>query len=235
MKLRKILAAVAASAVAVSALAVSAFAYNAEVKFEGAAEGGACTSNPINLLSFYTTDELATMDFSKIVKAEMNVQVDSGYCNGFMGSNTYSEDPENAAGAWLATAQIDNTSTDPLVWTLENAGGIDMNSFKVEFWWINPVYGEDPDGEEGPEKAPVEGPGTVTVTNFTFYDADGNVVAPAAADAGADTGADTGADAGDDTAAGDKANSDTGVEGLAVVAGLAIVAAGAVVVAKKRG
>lgn len=204
MNMKKIIAGAVASVMAVSTMAIAASAVDINKKFQGAVGGGKYDG----AITF--EEELKNVDGTKVVKVEMEIEVDSGFCNGFMGAN----DPD---GNWYATDQIDTNGTSD-TWTWECDKGIDVESFKVEFWWINPVT---PEGAEQSEEDPA---GTVTIKTIKFLDKDGNDLAAASSDPGTD-----------DPSTDDPTTPPaTGVEGVAVVVGLAVLATGALVVAKKR-
>ena len=217
MNMKKIMAGIVASALAVSTMAVAA---NAALATKTGNDEGAviCSVN---------FEGLTEEQINSITKIEAKVTATSDFMNGCIGYN--------AAGAgWTAVNQdLGGNDTAPCsgTWVAEfEAGALAATDddgalapfSEIQLWWVNPVYDEDGNEVEA---------GVGTVESITFYDASGNVVAPAAAGGNPPAPGETAGPGADPN----KGTPDTGVEGVAVVAGLAIIAAGAVVVAKKRG
>lgn len=220
MKIKRLLAAAAASVVAVSAMAIVASAVDVDIKVESPAEGGKPETN-----AYKFADQLAKVtDGSKVAKIEVDMQCSSGYFNGFMGAN-------DKDGTWYDSSQITTEVADKVTWTWETTKGISPDSFKVEFWWVNPVYGAVPDGSPEGTKAPIEGPGVITISAIRVLDADGNDLCAAAAPSTSSTPSNSGDNSGSQSS-GDNVN--TGVEGVAAVVGVAALAGAALVVARKR-
>lgn len=223
MKLKRILTSALAALVAVSAMAISSSA--ALFTAVSPAEGG----KPEDEAQQKYLPDLTGIDIEKIEMIQFDVEVDSGYMNGGVGANTIAKD------SWDQSPQIDvgdETVTEPASQTVawKGIGGIrDADSLGFQIWWINPVRGEDPDGD-GPEEAPITGPGTVKITATRFYDADGNVLATLPAATVPPVEEDNSKDDNNE----DTTNAGTGIESVAAISAVALIAGGAIVATRKR-
>lgn len=228
MKIRKFVAAVAASAMAVSAMAVaSSAAVTASIPFKD--DGGG------NWQLFLSGDnkvaEVGDIDPTKVASFDITLSFNAAAETDWAGGAVIAQ--SDSIG-WGTIGQWENATGNGKEFEGVVSGKafhVDMkNSFAADDGFTAIVfqnYGID-----------------VNIDAITLYDASGaelislggasapSTEAPAATEAPATDG--TGA-AGDITApTPDKNSPNTGIEGVAVVAGLAIIAAGAVVVAKKR-
>lgn len=155
MKLKKILAAVAAAAVATSALAINSFAALLETSLEAS---GAPDPNA------YLIAGVEGVDYSKVAKIEAVVTT-SDYVNGTIGVSV--------GGTWTTPGQLEaNAGTS--TWTLDGLSGIDSTDdagalkadvAQVQFWWLNA--------------------GSVSLDSLKLLDADGNVLQEGGAEAAA--------------------------------------------------
>lgn len=222
MKLKRILTSALATLVAVSAMAISSSA--ALVTFKTADDAGGKPDPNI------FQPDITGIDHEKVDVIQVDMTVNSGYVNGFIGTNSVEQ------ATWYDSGQLEISGEESGMWQLKGIGGLALDenggsTLKVELWWINPVYGEDPDGD-GEEEAPVVGPGIVEITAVRFYDASMNELK---ADAGTpdstDTDTDTGTDTDTDT---DTSNSGTGIESVAAISAVALIAGGAIVASRKR-
>ena len=229
MKLKRILASALVAVVAASAMAVSAMAapiFEAKGPFSN--DGGAAKNeaNGGKIADAWKPD-VKGIDLEKVDMIQMKVEVDSGYVNGFMGSN-------NAKGDWSDSGQQTTEGTEG-TWAWKKIGGLAADdSFKVEFWWVNPILGEDPDGEDGPLKAPATAGGTVKVVSLKYFDAAGKELVSAVAPAPADTKKPEDTKKPGDDKGKPETNKPTGIDSVAAIAAVALIAGGAIVVSRKR-
>ena len=224
MKLRRIFAAIAACAVAAT-MAISASAADT-VTIKGQSDmtkdsktiGKADTAKAAAVIADFGIDP-AKIDTKSIAKITVDVQVDTGYCNGAMGANL--------DGAWAQTAQIDNTDDKAKTWEWELTGEIDLSSFQIQVWWINPFATYD-----GETLVSYDKPGTVTMSNLKLLDKDGKEVGVAAGEETKDPSSSEAPKDSSSTASATDKNEPTGATAGLALAGLAI--AGAAVVAAKK-
>lgn len=209
MKIKRLLAAAAASVVAVSAMAVVASADALSTK-TGNAESAVLYDVD---LSDLTEDQVKS-----ITKIEAKISTTGDMVNGCIGYN-------KAGTGWTSVNTETKNASAPAsgTWTAEVTAG-DLAAVgedgklapfvQIQFWWVNPV------SEGGAD-------GTASLETVTLSDASGNVVKTfgAAAPSTSDTTSDS-------QGSGDNVN--TGVEGVAAVVGVAALAGAALVVARKR-
>ena len=126
MKLKKIIAGIAAAAVAASAMAISAFA--AVFETTNAADGA---PDP----NFFYVPADPSVDYSKVAKIEAVLNVDN-YVNGTIGVS--------ANGTWTTPGTLE--ATGAATWTLDGLSGIDAaddagnpkaDAIQIQFWWLN--------------------------------------------------------------------------------------------------
>ena len=221
MKMKKVLAATAASMFALSAMSVVAFAETDGVASVTKvtmydADGNVVATNGDGSTALMSKEgnassaEIYEIDFSglteeqvgSITKIVADVTLTSDYVNGCIGGNV--------GGAWSGGDQLELSGSGSFTRTF-TAGDLvakddDGNLapvVQVQFWWVNPVPEEEPDDTSSDETPSDETPSNETPSDTTP----------------------------DDTS---KPNTDTGVAGVATVLGVAVLAAGAMVVAKKR-
>ncbi len=173
MKLKKILAAVAATAVALSTMAVNSFAALLETSLDA---NGAPTDN------VYKVAGVEGVDYSKVAKIEAVVTT-TDYVNGTIGVSTN-------GGTWTAAPQQEVSGGGSGTWVLDGLSGIDSTAedgslkpdvVQVQFWWLNA--------------------GTLTLDSVKLYDADGNVLQEVAEAAATEEAAPAAEEAADDEAA----------------------------------
>lgn len=228
MKIKRFLAAAAASVVAVSAMAVVA---SAEAIYTQTASKGGVSENFVFDFTGFTEDQIKT-----VTKVEAKVSADCNYFKGVIGYN-------NASTAkWTATKEIEvgNASgSDPASGSFVcelTAGDLAAKDkdgnygpyMEVQFWWVNGLEYEG---------TTITKDGTVSIESVKLYDAAGNeVVAGGNTTKPDDTSKPSESDnsgSGDNSgSSGDNVN--TGVEGVAAVVGVAALAGAALVVARKR-
>lgn len=220
MKLKRILTSALATLVAVSAMAISSSA--ALVTFKTADDAGGKPDPNI------FQPDITGIDHEKVDVIQVDMTVNSGYVNGFIGTNSIEQ------ATWYDSGQQEINGEESGMWQLKGIGGLALDenggsTLKVELWWINPVYGEDPDGD-GEEEAPVVGPGIVEITAVRFYDVNMNELKAEAAETPDTTTPDTDTD----TTTPDTTNSGTGIESVAAISAVALIAGGAIVASRKR-
>lgn len=217
MKIKRLLAAAAASVVAVSAMAIVASADALATK-TGNAESAVLYDVD---LSDLTDDQVKS-----VTKIEAKVSTTGDMCNGCIGYNKLEK-------GWTAVNCETKGTAAPAssTWTVEIAAG-DLAALndegkvapfvQIQFWWVNPV------SEGGAD-------GTASLESVTLSDASGKVVKTFGAAAAAPSTSSTPSNSGDNSgsqSSGDNVN--TGVEGVAAVVGVAALAGAALVVARKR-
>lgn len=228
MKIRKIVAAIAASAMAVSAMAVaSSAAVTSSIPFKDDGSG--------NWQLFVMGDskpaELGDLDFTKVAAMDITLSFNAATEEDWAGGAVIAQ--SDSLG-WGTIGQWENATGNGK----EFEGVVSGTPFHVEMpksFSASDTYAAIVIQNYGID---------MNIDAITLYDASGaelvalggasapSTEAPATEAPAADS---TTAAAGDTTApTPDKNSPNTGVEGVAVVAGLAIIAAGAVVVAKKR-
>lgn len=255
MKLRKILAMTAAAALAVSAMATSAFAASIEkgqaiLAFGDADWKTGAWAKPGNTDDTLDNSYFTIADVTADGTYTVAVDLSAGYTNvtwldeetgdpivfttangiGAMGINL-NLDPEDEAYAnvvcTVKSVKFDGTDYPVTGVSFTNTeDGLKRTNVINEWATFDSAKADHVSTD--PANATGKVIDTTGLTEWTKCEVTFEVTGMPAADAAAPA-----EDAGTE-ATGDKANSDTGVEGIAVVAGLAIVAAGAVVVAKKR-
>ncbi len=258
MKLRKILAAVAASAIATSAMAVAASAHEAFLMFTDSAWGWGCwnASDFVDGTTDVTTDGTYTVYLDSTLPAAQVEDEETGELVGAaaVGATVFCVDIDGLATAMNAGKGADGyedcqTGADKMAFA--KAAGVEISDVTIT---TTSADGTTTDVAVDQDKiiyGDIEGNGKIRIEIYNAY---GDTVNDAPIDttaiafdesiavtftvagiggddaAASDTVVDT-----DAAATGtDKASPDTGVEGVAAVAGLAVVAAGAVVLSKKR-
>ena len=212
MKMKKVLAAAAASVLAVSAVSVVASAATATIT---SSVPGYDLSN--KRLAIYGGDAEEEYDISKVAAIEITVTYDDSDGAEWIGGNI---NINTSVGSWqqsdwsnMGTADFDLISGQPYVWKLP------VNLAEEEdYAYVGLAVYET-------------NVATINIDSIRLLDADGNEVKPEGASAPVESTPDSTAPADTDTS---KPNTNTGVEGIAAVVGVAAVAAGAMVVAKKR-
>ena len=216
MKMRSVLASIAACAIAVSAMALPA---SAELMTkEGNTEQAKVYEIP--------TDGL---DLSKLDKVEAVVSCSTKLLNGCIGYNA-EDGSEN--GKWTSVDQKSEVADGEAVsatWTVDGLEGKVKSGLQVQFWWVQPTYDED--GKEN-------GNGVAKLESVKLLDKSGNELTKqqettAATTASSTTTSTTTTSGGTTTttAAGTK----TGDAGVGVaVAGLSLAAIAAFVARKKH-
>ena len=220
MKLKNMIASLAACAIAVSGLAMTVSAEEL-MKKEGNAENAKAYEIPFDGL-----------DLSKLDKIEAVVSCDTNVLNGCIG---YNADDGSADGKWTAVNQetkVGDGESVSATWTVDGLAGTVKGGLQVQFWWVQPIYGED--GKE-------TGNGVAKLESVKLLDKDGNELKAAetttTAAATTTTKAATTTKAGATTKAGTTtaASSKTGDAGVSIaVAGLSLAAVAAFAARKKH-
>lgn len=153
MKIKSMIAALAASAIALGAMAIPA---SAEALATRTGNDGDAVAYEFPIDGY---------DLSKVDKIVAEVTFDSGLGNGCIGYSA-------AGGKWQqvkceADGEQNNSWTG--TWEATDLAGTVEGGIQVQIWWVNPFYDED--GNEGD-------PGTATIDSVTLYDADGNELEP---------------------------------------------------------
>lgn len=153
MKVKSMIAALAASAIALGAMAIPASAEALATKV-GNDEGAVAYELPLD-----------GYDLSKVDKIVAEVTFDTGSGNGCIGY-TATGDKWTAVNCEAGGTQNESwTGT----WEATDLEGTVEGGIQVQLWWVNPFYDED--GQAGDA-------GTATVNSLTLYDADGNELEP---------------------------------------------------------
>ncbi len=226
MKLRRIFAALAACAIAatsvISASAADAITIKGQSdmtkdsgtigKFDKATEPHAKDDLTAAVkLSDFGIDA-AKIDAKSVVKIEVTVKADTGFCNGAIGANV-------AGGSWTSASQTyDESSKKTAAWSWELDKELDLASLEVQIHWVNPKATWSATGE----LVSYDGPGTVTISGLKLLDKDGKEVVAAAGGAAGGAGG----------AGGSSETPKTGASAGLALAGLAL--AGVAVVATKK-
>lgn len=210
MKIKSMIAALAASAIAVSALAVSA---SAEVlKKVGNEKNAEIYMVPVDGL-----------DLSKLDKIVAEVSCDSTNTNGCIGYN-------DADGKWVQhefKSEIESGVIEQN-WEKDGLAGTVKDGLQVQLWWVEPL--KDADGKE-------TGNGTAQVNSVKLLDKDGNELTKTETQATTTTTEKSGAAVTTTTTAKETKKTDsakTGDAGVGVaVAALGLASAAAFVARKK--
>lgn len=210
MKIKSMIAALAASAIAVSALAVSA---SAEVlKKVGNEKDAEIYMVPVDGL-----------DLSKLDKVVAEVSCDTNKLQGCIGyNNTNSEWVQVKFESEIESGAIEQT------WEKDGLAGTVKDGLQVQLWWVQPTY--DADGKEN-------GNGTGQIDSVKLLDKDGNELTKTETQATTTTTEKSGAAVTTTTTAKDTKKTDsakTGDAGVGVaVAALGLASAAAFVARKK--
>lgn len=168
MKIKSMIAALAASAIAVSTMAVSASA--------------ALFSKTGNGQEKYNVD-IKDIDASKIDKIVAEVTCDTEYLKGTFGFNDTSNndkwashgETEDSDGNHFFESKVNAGEALTATWELSGIEGkvAAQDVIEIQFWWINPHYNAD--GSEGDK-------GTATIESVKLLDKDGNELTAKAAE-----------------------------------------------------
>ena len=255
MKLRKVIAGLAAATIATSAMAVIASAHEAFLMFTDANWGWGCWSAAEFLAGTtdVTTDGTYTVYIDSTLPTAQVEDEETGEMVGAAatGAQVFCVDIDGLAAAYNAgkdAVGYDDCTTSADKMAFAKAAGIEVSDVTVT---TTSADGTTTDVAVDQSKiffGDIEGNGKLRIEIFnafgeTVNDAPIDTTAIAfdesiavtftIAGLGGDA-ADTVVDTDAPVAGGDKTSPDTGVEGVAAVAGLAVVAAGAVVLSKKR-
>ena len=168
MKIKSMIAALAASAIAVTTMAVSASA--------------ALFSKTGNGQEKYNVD-IKDIDASKIDKIVAEVTCDTEYLKGTFGFNDTSNSDqwashgatEDSDGNHFFESKVNAGEALTATWELSGIEGkvAAQDVIEIQFWWINPHYNAD--GSEGDK-------GTATIESVKLLDKDGNELTAKAAE-----------------------------------------------------
>lgn len=253
MKLRKVIAGLAAATIATSAMAVIASAHEAFLMYTDANWGWGCWS--ASEFAAGTTDVTADGTYTVFIDSTLTTAQVEDEETGEMigaaatGAQVFCVDIDGlaaATGAGKDAAGYEDCTTGAEKMAFAKAAGIEVSDVIIT---TTSADGTTTDVAVDQSKilfGDIEGNGKIRIEIFNSF---GDTVNDAPIDTtalafdeslavtftisgiGGDAAVDTDAPA---TDAGDKTSPDTGVEGVAAVAGLAVVAAGAVVLSKKR-
>ena len=258
MKLRKIIAALAATTVAASAMAVVASAHEAFLMYTDNAWGWGCWSAaefPAGTVDI-TADGTYTVYIDSTLSTAQVEDADTGEMVGATatGAQVFCVDIDGLAAAKNAGAGADgydDCQTGKDKQAFAEAAGISVSDVVITTTSADGTVTDVPVNQDNIIFGDIEANGKIRIEIFNAYGDTVNAPAVDVADINFDesiavtftisgvgeAAADDAADAVVDTTApttGDKQSPDTGVEGVAAVAGAAVLAAGAMLVSKKR-
>ncbi len=258
MKLRKIIAALAATTIAASTMAVVASAHEAFLMFTDTNWGWGCWSAaefPAGTVDI-TADGTYTVFVDSTLPTAQVEDADTGEMVGAAatGAQVFCVDIDGLATAKNAGAGADgydDCKTGKDKQAFAESKGISVSDVIITTTSADGTTTDVPVNQDNVIFGDIEGNGKIRIEIFNAYGDTVNApavdtaninfdesiavtftiagVGEAAAEAPADTVVDTTA-----PTTGDKQSPDTGVEGVAAVAGVAVLAAGALLVSKKR-